>query len=1222
MTKIADLLKGDFRKPIEEIVKVNNADEETVFTELTEYIATDRITREYERLFRAMADAPKTPNEGVGVWISGFFGSGKSSFAKNLGYVLANKNVLGKSASDLFTNQTGNENVANFVKFLNSSIPCEVFMFDVQVDLSVQTNTEQIAEVMYRVLLRELDYAEDYDIAELEIELERESKLDTFKSLCRQQYQEDWRRIRKGAQKFARASRLLHDLEPATYQSADTWLQSVKARPLQRLTVKELVERSFDLCARRRPGKSLAFIVDEMGQYVARSGDKLENLRAIVEQFGRVSLEKLRKREIPGPAWIIVTAQEKLQEVYNYIASGRIDLPKLQDRFKYQIDLSPADIREVATKRVLSKKPEKESVLRDLFKKKGPVLLQNCKLERTSRSADFSEEEFVQFYPYLPHFIDLSIHIMTGIRLQPNAPKHLGGSNRTIIKQAHEMLVSDRTAMADREVGAIVSLDKIYELVEGNIPSEKQKDILDIRQSFEKDKDHPGLAGRLAKAVCLLEFVRDLPRTAQNLAALLIGKVDEPAPVAAVETVLQKLKAAQFIRETDDGWKLQTAQEKNWEQEKRGYASVKRSERNEILRVMVQDIFADVKAKQYNYNNLRNFSIGLTLDGQQIPPAGQITFDLQGIDASDDFAKRRSAMAIESLQDSNKNRVHWLFPVLSETEGQIEDLHASRKMIEKYTHLAGEQSLTDLEKELLISERTNLQKLQAKLSASLRRGLELGVGFFRGLKFEAGDLDTDLGGMVRALCAKAIPDLYPKVQMGCRQLTGDEPEEILRQANLNNLSPVFYPEGQGLALVVKDGNRQVINVKAEIAQEILGYLRREHSFGNKVTGNQIADHFGGIGYGWDRDVIRLVLAVLFRAGGIEITYQGRRYRNYQEPQARTPLTNNTAFKTASFAPRESIDLKTLTAAVRNLEDMIGREVDVEESAIAEEFQKMARAEKENVLPALAQAQAYALPVTDRLREWSEALDTVFNSQPDDCVRMLAGEGKSLRQLRDDARSIRGFLTPDKLKAILEARSALEGQAAVLRSLGKDQAIQDAQSLQEILQSPELPDLFPKVPQTAHSIDTAYRKAFEHAHRQRLEEYSNAIDQVKARSEFELADQTQRDSILAPLRRRATESFELAPYATADRTTGSTLRNLEEDLSLLPSLRVGAIAQLVEAAKPQPEPTESIDVIRLSDFLPKSQALEDLTDVEIEQALDRLREKLFSLRELKRKVTWD
>jgi Family of unknown function (DUF6079) len=233
------------------------------------------------------------------------------------------------------------------------------------------------------------------------------------RALCQQVYKDDWRKIRKGNQKFARASALLHELDPNTYASTETWLEIVKHRPSRRLTVKDLVERSFDLCAQRRPGKAFAFVVDEMGQYVARSGERLENLRAVVEQFGKESLDRLKARKIPGPAWIIVTAQEKLQDVYDYLATGRIDLPKLQDRFKHQIDLSPADIREVATRRVLRKKANQESVLRKLFQDCGATLIQNVKLERSSRRTSFDEDLFVQFYPYLPHLIDLSIDIMT-----------------------------------------------------------------------------------------------------------------------------------------------------------------------------------------------------------------------------------------------------------------------------------------------------------------------------------------------------------------------------------------------------------------------------------------------------------------------------------------------------------------------------------------------------------------------------------------------------------------------------------------------------------------------------------------------------------------------------------------------------------------------------------------------------------------------------------------
>jgi len=559
MIRIADLLDRDFSRPVEEIVKVNNDDPDTVLTELTEYVATDRIKAEYEHLFSAMAAASKSPNEGVGVWISGFLGSGKSSFAKNLGYVLANRDAFGASASSLFLKNMESKRITEYVEFLNRAVPCEVFVLDVQVDLPVKTNAEQIVEAMYGVLLRDLDYAEEHDISELEIELEKEGKLQAFENLCRAEYKEEWRKIRKGSQKFARSSALIHRLDSGTYASMDTWLNMIKARPSKRLSVKDLVERLFDLCEIRRHGKTFAFIVDGIGEEsVALGAARLDNLCAVVEQFGKQGLERLKAGKIPGPAWIIVTAEEKLQGIYNGLAASRIDLPKLQDRFKQQIDLSAAGIREVAARRVLRKKEGQETILRNLFRDRGASLIQNVELERFSRRTEFDEDQFVRFYPYLPHLIDLSIDIVAGIRLHPNAPRHPGGGNRTIIKQSFEMFVSDRTRLADQPVGVLVSIDKIYELLEGSIPPEKQKDILDIRQRFDDDKDYPGMAARVAKAICLMEFAAtDLPRTTKNIAALLVQRVTEAPPILAVAAILHHMRDAQFVRWTEeDGWQL------------------------------------------------------------------------------------------------------------------------------------------------------------------------------------------------------------------------------------------------------------------------------------------------------------------------------------------------------------------------------------------------------------------------------------------------------------------------------------------------------------------------------------------------------------------------------------------------------------------------------------------------------------------------------------------
>jgi hypothetical protein len=185
-----------------------------------------------------------------------------------------------------------------------------------------------------------------------------------------------------------------------------------------------------------------------------------------------------------------------------------------------------------------------------------------CHLHDTSRPSQVRESDFVQFYPYLPHFVDLSIDIMSGIRLQPGAPRHMGGSNRTIIKQAQQMLIAPRTQVAERPVGALVTLDLIYELVEGNLSSERQKDISDIIQRWPDDG---GWAARVAKEICLLEFVRDLPRTEANIAALLVDEMGKPAQIPEVMAALERLESAQFVRLTSEGYKLQTAQEKRWD---------------------------------------------------------------------------------------------------------------------------------------------------------------------------------------------------------------------------------------------------------------------------------------------------------------------------------------------------------------------------------------------------------------------------------------------------------------------------------------------------------------------------------------------------------------------------------------------------------------------------------------------------------------------------------
>src|SRR3954469_24284173 len=133
-TTIGDLLQRDLSRKIEEIIQVDQADEQSVHDEITEYVATDSIRDQYHQLLRATAKAPAEPHEGVGVWVSGFFGSGKSSFAKYLGLALENRIVAGDGAADLLAARIADDAVTVLLKSIAEHVPTHAVIFDVSVD--------------------------------------------------------------------------------------------------------------------------------------------------------------------------------------------------------------------------------------------------------------------------------------------------------------------------------------------------------------------------------------------------------------------------------------------------------------------------------------------------------------------------------------------------------------------------------------------------------------------------------------------------------------------------------------------------------------------------------------------------------------------------------------------------------------------------------------------------------------------------------------------------------------------------------------------------------------------------------------------------------------------------------------------------------------------------------------------------------------------------------
>ncbi len=1167
MKTIGDLLTRDLSRKIEEIIKVDQADEQSVHDEITEYVATDRIRDQYRHLLNAVADAPADPHESVGVWVSGFFGSGKSSFAKNLGYALQNRTVLGGKFADLFKQRLDDNRISGLLDLINAKTPTEVILFEVAKEADTRKVTQRIAELIYTVLLRELGYSEDFDIAELEIELEAEGRLPQFIATCKTLLKKDWETVRAGAQKVSRASAILHRLDPATYSSTDSWSHAQRNRDAS-ISVSKVVERTFELWGRRRKGKALVFIIDEVGQHVARSGDKIEDLRATIEEFGRVGKNLLKARKITAPCWIVVTSQEKLDEVVAAIDSKRVELAKLQDRFRYRVDLAPSDIREVATKRVLAKKPEAEQPLKKLFTENQGQLNAALRLERTTRRTDINERDFIHFYPYPPHYIDLCIGIMSGIRLQPGAPRHYGGSNRTIIKQAYEMLVSDRTAFAKKPIGALVTLDKVFELVEGNLSNEKRTDIHQISERFKNDPEDQGWALRVAKAICLLEFIRDLPRTEANLTAVLVDEVGKATPLSEVQGAVKRLHTAQFIRSTEEGWKLQTAQEKNWETERRGHLEPKPRERNELARTALEQIFDEPEFKTFRYQN-RSFRIGISVDGTSIGDEGELPLTLCVAEDVDELTKRIEEIRTESQQKSHENDLYWLFWLTPEIDELVGQLHASRKMVDKYSQLSAQQKISPDEATCLQDEKSSKNGCESRLRDKLTEAMERGTGMFRGVQKDASALGKGLGEILKKLFGQVVPDLYPKLQMGSRPLKGDEAEQILKAADLKALPNVFYVGDHGLGLVVKDGPKNIVNTNADVVKEVLDYLKSEHSYGNKDSrmGKALEKRFGGTPYGWERDMLRLILAALFRAGEIEVTYQGNRFHNYQDPACRTPFTNNPAFKSSLFSPRQSVGLKTLAQAGQQLEDLTGEEVDVEEGAIATAFKKVAADELEKLYPLKATVEAHRLPVLSLLSEYQQTLVGIQSAASDDCVRILTENGKDFGETRDKVRKFHDSLTAEAIGVLRQARQATDQVWQRLAAHNPSpELVTTVEKLKDHLASEQFIDSWDDIAAHTQTVRDAYRNAYCDLFDRRKKAYESAIGEIKNRTEWgplEANNSSMANTLLSPLQVRVGTDEDNEAVKGGASLGKPSLTEMESDIAAVDGLKSSALVKLQE-----------------------------------------------------------
>jgi rubrerythrin len=593
----------------------------------------------------------------------------------------------------------------------------------------------------------------------------------------------------------------------------------------------------------------------------------------------------------------------------------------------------------------------------------------------------------------------------------------------------------------------------------------------------------------------------------------------------------------------------------------------------------------------------------VSVDGVKAGADEQICISMMIAEDSEEFSWKLNEARGESRKDKNKNEIYWVMMLNSDIYELLQNLYASRQMVFKYDQLRAQNKITQIELDCLNNEKSEESRIKSRLREKFSLSIISGSGLFRGTSKDGSTLGKTIYEIFKKFLDIVIPELYPKLEMAARSLKGTEAEEILKAANLNGLSAVFYSGEAGLNLVIKEGDKFVPNPSSEIASEILSYIKYEHSYGNPVTGKVLEEHFQGTGYGWDRDILRLVLAVLLRAGAIEITYQGRRYTSHHDPMCRTPLTNNAAFKSTSFAPRTTISFKILKEAVENYEDFTGDTVDAEESAIAQSFKKLAEEEIKHLNSLEAVIDANNLPVKDIIEDYKETVKNIINSSSDDCVIMLAGEGKSFEESRNCIKKIRKNLDSKGLKVIKDGRAVLEHICPVLENRIEEGNL-SAEDLRNTINSKDFYEHTGDIKKLIVKIFAEYKKIYSDLHSRRSVIFDKAIEEIRSHSDWiKLSDEMQ-SIILKPLSSRICNEINLLDMNLTCSNCKASIAQMEADMAKIKHFTSEAIFKIQKERAPK----KVIKRIRVSEFFPSSLETEEAID----EAVDKLREHLRNL----------
>ena len=980
--KLNEIFLKDVTRSIEGVVKADDADH--VGIEVEEYVFTNDAAKGVAPLLEEYTNYTNAN----GVWISGFFGSGKSHLLKMLAHLFGDVEGQAFSREKVSESFIGKTDDAMLIASLQkaAAIPAKSLLFNIdqKATLIAKDQTDALLKVFVKVFDESRGYfGNDGAVARFEEDLDKRGQYDAFKAAFAKYAGIDWT---QGREQTALEG---HNIDKAFAEVNGEANPGIIAQYQKSyaVSIEDFATSVKVWIGKQEPGFRLNFFVDEVGQFIADDVKLMLNLQTIAESLNT---------KCKGQSWVFVTSQEDMDKVIgDRTRQQGNDFSKIQARFSAKVKLTSQDVEEVISKRLLEKNKGGAADLKSIHAAEAgsfPTIFNFVDGAKTYRNY-VDETRFINTYPFVTYQIPMFQASIEGL----SDHNMFEGKNSSVGERSMLGVVQEvAKRIGGEQVGYLATFDQMFAGISAALKSSAQSAILQAEKHLpDPTSDVTILANRLLKALFLVKYVDTFKATPRNLTVLVYDRfgLDLNGLGKQVQEALNLLESQSYVQRNGNLYEYLTNEEQEIEKEIKAVDVDSSEVSNKLFRYLSSDI---LKANKLKYaKNGQDFPFGYKLD--DIVQGNQRELTIHFITPETNYSD--SEIAAQSM-GRDELRVF-----LGRDKRLLADLRLLLKT-EKYTKQRTNSGATPSMQAILQSK----QVLNADREKELIERIRQTVGKAQ-LIINAAEIPS------------SSQDAVTRVSDGFQELVSRT------YTSLGLLGSKVHSEQQVAVAVQNDQalfSAGDLNVLTSPGTEMESWIITQTGLGEQVTIKKVVDRFESKPYGWDLGSIEVVLGWLVGNGKVAISADAN---PVVRTEAAALIRNTGKHQHTVVAPQKAYDQGKVAAFKKFCIEFFDAGAVPSDSTELAQFGKDKLAAKRDELNALVSSSRY--PFVSQLSGVVGVLDQVVGKPIGWYLSDFDKADELIEAKEDLVDPIKSFLNGQQAKIFDEAQVLLSSNTANL-----------------------------------------------------------------------------------------------------------------------------------------------------------------------------------------------